>query len=146
MGQSFVQGPLFFGLYSKPIDPGASFPLLQRFFDANPNAGRMILGEWVSWKFSTFIVSLYISLDLWGLIAFTFIMLTLFAIIFRRSNSVINFGQYTIYLLYFQIISQGVFYFCHYTRGGNLFILTTLILSIIFSMASKQRDSLVLKK
>lgn len=146
MGQSFVQGPLFFGLDSKPIDPGASFPLLQRFFDANPNAGRMILGEWVSWKFSTFIVSLYISLDLWGLIAFTFIMLTLFAIIFRRLNSVINLGQYTIYLLYFQIISQGVFYFCHYTRGGNLFILTTLVLSIIFSMASKQRDSLVLKK
>lgn len=147
MGQSFVQGPLFFGIDPKPSNPGSSFPLLHRFFVANPNYGPMIIGEWVSWKFSTFIANLYISLGLGGLIVFTVMLLILFMLTFSRLKHVMNLGQFTLYILFFQIISHGVFYFCHYTRGGNLFIVSTLILSVVFAMASKQGEkSLVLTK
>lgn len=147
MGQSFVQGPIYFGLDSKPSNPGGAFPLFHRFFVPNPNYGPMIIGEWVSWKFSSFIVSLYISLGLVGLVIFTAMLLVLFLLTFKRVKNVMNLGQFTLYILYFQIISQGVFYFCHYTRGGNLFIVSTLILSVVFAMASKQGEkSLILTK
>lgn len=148
MGQSFVQGPLYFSLDPKPSTPGSSFPLFRKFFgNVQTETTGVFMGEWCSWKFSTFIVSLHMSLGLVGLIVFTFFMLVIFNLTFRHLQNVINFGQYTVYILYFQIISEGVFYFCHYTRGGNLFIISTFILSIVFSTASKQGDkSLVLTR
>ena len=148
LGQSFVQGPVFFGLDQKPLNLGGSFPLFKGLFNnTGMGSSRMITGEWISWRFSTFIVSLYISLGLSGLIIFTLVMLILFRATVGKVRNMINLGHLAVYLLYFQIIAEGVFYFCHYTRGGNLFIISTLVLSILFSTASKRgTNPIVLRK
>lgn len=148
LGQSFVQGPVFFGLDQKPLNLGGSFPLFKGLFNnTGMDSSRMIMGEWISWRFSTFIVSLYISLGLSGLIIFTLVMLIFFRATVGKVRNVITLGHLAVYLLYFQIIAEGVFYFCHYTRGGNLFIISTLVLSIFFSMASKRgTNPIVLRK
>lgn len=148
LGQSFVQGPIYFSLDQKPIYLGESFPLFKGFFNnTSIGSSRMIVGEWVSWMFSTFIVSLYISLDLSGLIVLTLVMLFLFRITVGKAGYVMNLGQMAVYILYFQVIAEGVFYFCHYSRGGNLFIISTLVLSILFSIASKRGvNPIVLRK
>lgn len=148
LGQSFVQGPVFFGLEQKPLNLGGSFPLFKGLFNnTGMGSSKMIEGEWISWRFSTFIVSLYISLGLTGLIIFTLVMLILFRATVGKVRNVINLGHLAVYLLYFQIIAEGVFYFCHYTRGGNLFIISTLVLSIFFSMASNRGvNPIVLRK
>lgn len=148
LGHAFIQGPLFFGIPDKPITPGAVFPLFYEITGmSRPVAmGGGMVGEWVSWKFSTFVVSLYASLDLRGLIITVVLMFLFFYITTGRAKTMLNMGQFTIYLLYFEIIGEGVFYFCHATRGGNLFIVTTLLLSIILSISSKQSNGIVLQK
>ena len=139
LGQGFINAPLFFGLESKPIDIGSRFPLFYELTGTRmpSGSGPVVIGDWVSWQFSTIVVGLYRSLDLMGLIIVTIIMYCLFRLVTRNVKQVINLGQLTFYMLYFQIIGEGVFYFKHATRGGNLFILTTLMLAIFFSFATK---------
>lgn len=147
LGQSFVQGPLFFGLEQKPISIGSSFPLFSGLFSGNnQNIAVVSTGEWITYKFSTFIINLYISLGFYGLIFITLLMLLFFGSSFGRAKNVINFGQLSIYILYFQVIGEGVFYFCHYTRGGNLFIISTLVLSAFFSLFSNEKNNIVFTK
>lgn len=149
LGHAFLQGPLFFGMEDKPLNIGSAFPLFYEITGISrvSNGGPMMIGDWCSWKFSTFIVSLYKSLNLNGLIIFGIIALVLFLITVGRAKKRINFGQFTIYLLYFQVISEGVFYFRHYTRGGNLFILSTLMLALVFSIVTNNSEkSIVLFK
>lgn len=139
LGQAFVNGPLFFGIEDKPILKGVGFPLFYELTGRPTpvSIGGVIYGDWVSWQFSTFVVSLYRSLGLLGLIIVAFFMYFLFYIVTYRIKSEINLGQLSFYILYFQIIGEGVFYFKHATRGGNLFIVTTLLLSLFFSIAVK---------
>ena len=49
-------------------------------------------------------------------------------------------------MLYFQILSQGVFYFRQYTRGGNLFILLCLIFSLLLYVIEHDEKAVVLIK
>ena len=149
LGHAFLQGPLFFGMDEKPLNIGSAFPLFYEItgISRTSTGGPMVIGDWYSWKFSTFIVSLYKSLNLGGLITLGIVALVLFRITTGRAKEKINFGQFTIYLLYFQVISEGVFYFRHYTRGGNLFIVSTIIFSIVFSLVTNgSENSIVLYK
>ena len=58
LGHAFVQAPLFFGLSQKPVSIGCIFPL---FYEITGITRQItygvsgILGEWIPWKFSTFI-------------------------------------------------------------------------------------------
>lgn len=139
LGQGFVNGPLFWGIEAKPVAKGAGFPLYYEITGISRPvypSGEMI-GDWASWHFSTFVVSLYRSLDLEGLIIVAIVMYLLFIVVANNIKSDINLGQLTFIMLYFQIIGEGVFYFKHSTRGGNLFIISTLILAVFFSLKCK---------
>ena len=143
LGHAFLQGPLFFGMDEKPLNIGSAFPLFYEItgISRTSTGGPMVIGDWYSWKFSTFIVTLYKSLNLSGLIVFGICALFLFLFTAGRAKEKMNFGQFTVYLLYFQVLSEGVFYFRHYTRGGNLFIVSTLILAIVFSIVTNSSEN-----
>lgn len=135
-GQPFVYGSLYFGIDNPPLDPGNTFPLFYEFTGiAMPKGtGRWEMGGTVSWVFGTFLKSLYSSLGgLPGLLLFCFFSGTFFIIVFGKKKSIFSFSKMFIYILYFEVYAQGVFYFRQYTRGGNLFILICLILSLVFS-------------
>ena len=148
MGQSFIFGPLFFGIPQKPINVGSCFPLFYEIIGKSlpDSGGVLVIGDWMTGHFSTFVVNFYRALNLGGLIAITFLSFVFFRICMKNSNLHMNLGSLCIYLLYFQVISQGVFYFCHGERGGNLFIVTTLLLGLFFSVLSKSSRSIVLSK
>ena len=148
MGESFINGPLYFGLNPPPTNIGQHFPLFCELIGSE-SSGKMDLiqiGDWKSFQFSTFVVSFYESLDIDGLF-FICIFMLLFFFLFIR-NSRISFSAHTLllYILYFQIISQGVFYFRHGTRGGNLFIIICLLLSPLFYLWEKDPKAIVLNK
>ena len=149
LGHAFIQGPLFFGIENKPYLHGAGFPL---FFEwtgiARPQTDSLItIGDWISWRFSTFVVGLYQNLSLVGLIIVCISMYAVFMATIGRVKTKFNLGHFTLYLLYFQIFSQGVFYFKQYTRGGNLFIVSTLVFSIVFAyIVNNSPKQIVLKK
>lgn len=136
LGQGFVQGPLFFGMENKPLAPGSSFPLFRQVLGMPEyhSNGPVIIGDWVSYRFSTFVVGLYRNLDVGGLLLLVVFIYILIFISFGKAKSKITFGQFIIYLLYFMMVGQGVFYFRHYTRGGNLFLISTIALAIMFSI------------
>ena len=148
LGQGFVQGPVYFGLENKPLTPGSGFPLFRQLLGLPEYSsdGPVVIGDWISYRFSTFIVSLYQSLDIWGLVIFLFFIYILVSISFGRVKNKITFSQFIIYLLYFQVVGQGVFYFRHYTRGGNLFLLSTLALAILFKFVKDSGNSIVINK
>jgi len=150
MGQPFVQGPLFFGIDNKPIRIGSAFPLFYEITNThqlNNNIADSEIGEWRSWIFSSFIVSLYQNLDLFGLIVVTILTITFFYFSIGYKKDYIDLGNYTIYLLLFQIIGQGVFYFRQGNRGGNLFIISTLFLAILFSHCCRHwNNPIILRK
>lgn len=148
LGQSFIHGPLYFGIENKPRSYGASFPLYYEIIgkEIPLRYGEIRYGEWRSWQFSTFIVSLYTNVGLLGLIIICAVMFVYFYFkINKTCFTKMNLSHLTIYTLYFQIIGQGVFYFHQYTRGGNLFIILCLLMSLIFSITTKN-SSLTLTK
>ena len=143
LGHAFIQGPLFFGIEDKPFSHGACFPLYYSITGVTKpySNGIPIIGDWISWRFSTFVVSLYADLGQGGLVAVCMAMFFLFIVTFGRTKNKFHLGHLSLYLLYFQIISQGVFYFKQYTRGGNLFIITTIFLSILFSIITNNTSA-----
>lgn len=142
MGQSFVNGPLFFGINENqiPYSDGRAFPIFSRFIGYTPPIGERVLyeiNEWQSWGFGTFLVALYRNLHFVGLIITCFIYNVLFIMIMKNKDRQINMHDLFIYLLYFQVIGEGVFYFKHSGPGGNLFIILCFILSIYFYIQEK---------
>jgi oligosaccharide repeat unit polymerase len=140
IGQSFVNGMLYMGIEEKPFTEGAGFPLfyeitgIKQTIVREVGGGMLQIGEWKSWWFSTFVVSLYTNLSFLGLMIFAFcsFLVQRFALVIRHKS--INFSQLFIYLLFFQMYSQGVFYFKQYTRGGNLFIVLCFLFYLFFDI------------
>lgn len=148
LGHSFIQAPLFLGMDNKPSSPGAVFPLFRSLLGM-PEAqsyGILVIGDWISYKFSTFVVSLYISLGLAGLVVSIIFVYLITNIGFLKVRRTMYFSQFIVYLWYFQIIGQGVFYFRQYTRGGNLFILSCLALSILFAAFKRTGKPIVIER
>lgn len=143
-GQGFIQGTLFMGIDNKPCTHGSSFPL---FFEltgiSKPvSMGMTQIGEWRSWCFGTIVTSLMQNFGHTGFWVIAISVLVLFFGIMKIRSGKLQFHQMIFYILYYQIMSQGVFYFKQYTRGGNLFILLTLLL-VFFYWASFNPDSAI---
>lgn len=148
MGQGFVVGPLFFGLEAIPMSNGSSFPLYWEVIGQRPPAGQgaLQIGEWKSWQFGTFVTSFSRNLGVGGMLVLSIFCFLWFAIVFGRKRKIISFHSLFIYNLFFQVYSQGVFYFCQSTRGGNLFIVICFLLFFLFSMLEKQGNNVYLCK
>lgn len=146
MGQSFVNGPLYFGIDNPPVRK-SGFVLINELFHIKSEGGvdLMQIGEWKSWTFGTLVVSLHQKLNgNWGLISFELLALALFLIVMGRTKYTIKLNHIIIYILYFQVLSQGVFYFRQFTRGGNLFILLCLLGAFFSTLLGVSERSVVL--
>ena len=149
MGQSFVNGPLYFGIDDPPVGKNG-FVLINEIFHNNTNANRRTrvlyeIGDWRSWSFGTLVVSLHRKLngDL-GLLCFGLAALALFLIVMGRTKRSFRLNHIVIYILYFQVLSQGVFYFRQYTRGGNLFILLCLFGALFLDLFGNYECPIIL--
>lgn len=136
-GHGYIQGTLFMGIDEKPCNHGSSFPLFYEITGIGKpeSIGMLQIGEWRSWSFGTIVSSLLIN---FGHVGFWIVAITtvfLFFVIMNIKSSRLYFYQLIFYILYFQIMSQGVFYFKQYTRGGNLFILLSLLLVLFFRLS-----------
>ena len=141
LGQPFVEGTLYFGIDNPPVSPGQSFPLYYEITGQKMPEGfdRWEKGGTVSWVFGTFLKSLYQSLgNSFNLVLCCLLFGLLFLLIFRRNIKTLSFSKIFVYILYFQILSQGVFYFRQYTRGGNLFIVLCFFFSFFFSLVQDE--------
>ena len=139
-GQGYIQGTLFMGIEDKPCTYGSSFPL---FFEITGidkpisdwgAEGVLMIGEWRSWFFGTIVTSLLLNFGHIGFWITTLLLFVLFRSIMKIKSGKLQFHQLIFYVLYFQIMSQGIFYFKQYTRGGNLFILLSLLLVLFFRL------------
>jgi hypothetical protein len=143
--QGFPNGCLYFGIDDIPKNIGSGFPLFYEFTGLQlPESYRWDEGGTQSWVFGTFVKSLYSSLGSQGLILVCIFALIIFIIIMGKGNYTLSFSKIFIYMLYFQILSQGVFYFMQYTRGGNLFII--LCFAFYFIFKSINNDCIVITK
>ncbi len=138
MGQGFVNGPLYFGLDNPPVSH-SGFTLINEILHQSPTGQGSLLeyGDWKSWTFGTLVVSLYIILGGIGMLCFGLGALFLFLIVLGKKKYSVRINHIIIYILYFQVVSQGVFYFCQQTRGGNLFILLCLLGALFSGMFLK---------
>lgn len=145
MGQSFVNGPLYFGIDNPPVQ-NSGFVLINEIFHIKSGSiGLMQIGDWKSWTFGTLVVSLHQKLNgYWGLISFELAALVLFLIVMGRKKYSLRLNHIFIYILYFQVLSQGVFYFRQFTRGGNLFILLCLLMAFFLDLFANSDHPVVL--
>lgn len=140
LGQGFVNGPLLFGINNLQTTGGGCFPLFFEITGITPPAdlGRVQIGDWCSWYFSTSIGQFYRNVGAFGLCILLFIHNFYFKLRVSKNRSThLPFHKIILYLLYFRIVSEGVFYFREGTRGGNLFILLMLYASVYFRIKNK---------
>ncbi len=147
LGQGFINGPLYFGIDNRPVS-NKGFILINEILHKSQGAATRTLsqyGDWKSWAFGTLVVSLYRSLGgSLGLISFGLGALFLFYIVLGKRKTIFRFNHLIIYILYFQVVSQGVFYFRQYTRGGNLFILLCLFGALFVDLFLRDPHPVVL--
>ena len=148
LGQGFVNGPLYFSIEDKPIHLWGSFPLVRQIFGLREpiSLGLVEFGEWKSWGFSTFLSSFVSNFGIWGMYLMALLSFAFFYILVWHKKNFLNISNIIIYILYFQIFSQGVFYFRQYTRGGNLFILLCFVFALLFKMLHETGKPIVLQR
>lgn len=144
MGQSFPNFTLAYHA-DYPVSGGNSFPLFKEILGlpmTESYSGEF--GGTVTWVFGTFLKSFLLNFDITGTIILGLGMGLILKLTFRKNSSVFYFHQLFIYFLYFQIFSQGVFYFRQYTRGGNLFIILSFLFYFIFLFLKRHENNPVI--
>lgn len=143
MGQSFPNFTLAFHA-DYPVSGGNAFPLFKEILGlpkTESYSGEF--GGTVTWVFGTFLKSFLMNFDLYGTIIMGLAMGLILKLTFKKNTRVFYFHQLFIYYLYFQIFSQGVFYFRQYTRGGNLFIILSFIFYFVFLFLKRHDNNKV---
>lgn len=147
MGMGPINGILYLGLDNPPCYYGIDFPLYFEITHTKPPVVISFnsIGDWKSWNFSTFVAAFYSDFGLWGMIFVGLVLFILFVSLVCKRKT-LHFSSLIIYTLYFQVFSQGVFYFRHYTRGGNLFIVLCFIMYIAFNALEGSSKTVIVKK
>jgi oligosaccharide repeat unit polymerase len=145
-GQPFPNFCLAFNA-DYPVSNGASFPLFRELLGMPiVESERVEYGGTYSWVFGTFLKSFITNLDLVGTIMLGIFMGVILLIAFKNTNNRFYFHQLFLYFLYFQVYSQGLFYFRQYTRGGNLYIIVSFLFFFFFQFLNRhERNPIILK-
>lgn len=148
MGQEFVNGPFYFAIDNPPRHPWGVFPLFRELFGLKEpvSSGMITIGEWRSWGFGTFLVSFVSNFGYLGTYLLSIILILFFYITIGKRKKQLGFHNIIIYILFFQVYSQGIFYFKQYTRGGNLFIVLCFVFAIIFRILIKMKKPIVISR
>ncbi len=146
MGQSFPNFTLAYHA-DYPVSGGNSFPLFKEILGLPMTESyRGEFGGTVTWVFGTFLKSFLLNFDIIGTIILGLGMGLILKLTFRKNSNVFYFHQLFIYFLYFQIFSQGVFYFRQYGRGGNLFIVLSFFFYFVFLFLKRHENNPVVLK
>jgi len=145
-GQSFPNFCLSFNA-DYPVSNGAAFPLFREI--AGLPKAETVSGEYggtFTWVFGTFLKSFINNFDISGTIILGVSMGLIILFSFKKNSTRFYFHQLFLYFLFFQIYSQGVFYFRQYTRGGNLFIILSFFFYFIFIFLKKHDKKPIILK
>ena len=131
-GQSFSNAAYYLGTKMQPFNIGEGWPLFTRLLgmgDVEPQfwevAGTNSTG------FGSLVVSFCVSLGNWGTWILGFISLFIFLVLLGKGKRV-DFPCVFVYFMYFQVLSQGLFYFRHANVGGNFYIIMSFVLYFVF--------------
>ncbi len=135
MGQPFKHFCYYFDFSPLPVSYGQSFPLFFEVLHMPQPQYCVYKNELTdSTAFGTFLRGFLTNFGIVGTLLVGVIMAFLFRVTMRSNGKTLFFNQFFMYILYFQIYSQGVFYFRQYTRGGNLFIVLCLLFTLLFKL------------
>ena len=129
--------PFIFSDNLKEINPvfnyGAnSFPLF--------SSGKEVVSKtFYSGMFGTFLTSFYKVSGYSSLFLISLIFYTLFKLVLKNKNKFSKISMIFSYGLFFHFIISGIYYFRMGNKGGNLFILLSIIVFILFRNNSKKR-------
>lgn len=147
MGQPFINGTLFFGMEEQPRNYGYNFPLFWELIGSTSPSKKIWSGGGTDSKyFMTFVYGMVLSLGYLGTIIICLISRLIIKRTFSNVNEIFPLYKFFIYLMYFQVFSEGVFYFRHHTRGGNLYILLSFVFAFVFYQFQLHSNNIVYKK
>ena len=149
MGQMAPNYAMYYEVADRHYNYGSSFPLFWEITgQINPKDDEVwVDGGTTSNVFSTFIRGFNTNFGLFGTVVVGVIMALFFMGIYGTRKRRFYFYHFFIYILYWAIFSEGVFYFKQYTRGGNLFFLMCIGLQIYFCYLQKKiKSNFVLMK
>lgn len=144
-GSSFKNAAYFVGTENYPYQFGNCFPLF--FKDMFP-----VVGSWnyvkgtISTAFGSLVVPFCSSFRIAGAFIFCLLSWWVFSKMMRVKNNKLSFYQLFVYLMYFEVISQGLFYFRHGYNGGNYYIILSFVLYYLFKNNMKKQGSFVLSQ
>lgn len=146
MGQALPNFCFYIGSSNPPVFYGCSFSYICDLL----NIPHMSDEYWTvegttSTSFGFFIENFYCSLGFWGFVLLEILVVVFLNYVFKKHNGSMSFSAVIVYFLFFQIFSQGVFYFRQYSSAGNILIIISFIVSIVFSFINnpisiKQKD------
>ena len=147
MGQQFKHFCYYTSLENAPTSSGYIFPLFWEILGMDRPERAVFNYEFTdSGSFGTFMKSFIENISLIG----TIIVSIVAGIFFKMGVGTIKrtMPLYTLilYIMYFEVYGQGVFYFRHYTRGGNLFIVLCVIGYMFFRVYDKSPNSVILNR
>lgn len=141
-GQQFSQACYTIDLDPLPVRPGGSFPLYYEItHQPMPKAVSIDTSLVDSTAFGTFVRTFLTNFGYLGTIVVAIIMALFVLNMVKIKNGKLSFYSLFIYILYFQVYSQGVFYFRQYHRGGNLFIVLCFVFYFVFKLIQKSSSS-----
>ncbi|PMO27677.1 oligosaccharide repeat unit polymerase [Vibrio breoganii] len=111
------------------------FPLLAELI--NGDVKNIVRSEGYEWSFGTFLANFY-SVSGWNsLISLLAIQSIFFIIVFKLQHFIYKVSLIFIVLLFFQLLSTGIFYFRLGNNAGNYYILAVIVLSLISPVVLK---------
>lgn len=147
MGQQFKHFCYYFDFSPRPVAFGRSFPLVFEIIGAKKPDAPIFANDYTdSGSFAFFLRGFFTNFGVVGTIIFGFIIAILQKGLLKLRNNAIPFNVLFVYILFFQIFSQGVFYFRQYTRGGNLFIVLCFVFYFLTKSMSNSTDSIIITK
>lgn len=134
-GQMTPNYLLYYNVRENHYNYGAILPLYWELVnELPPDSKRWIDGGTESNVFGTFLKSFNANFGVLGTILVGLLCGLLFVNIFKSSKKTLRFHQFFVLILFLQVLSEGIFYFREYTRGGNLYIIICLFLFLIFGL------------
>lgn len=134
MGQALPSFCFYFGADPRPRNPGGSFPYFCDLLNIPHYHDYWSVPGTTSTSFGFFIRGFLVSLGLPGFILLELSILLLLMKNFKKIGLKMDFGKIILYFLFLQIFTQGVFYFRQYSAAGNILIIISFILFIVFSV------------
>ena len=148
LGQPFVNASFLIGADNIPFQEGRSFPYFLKLLglEEPQNIYWEVPGT-NSTEFTSFLGSFCVSLGVWGFIIMGILSFIFFKFtVCKKGPNRFYFHSTLIYLMYFQVMSQGVFYFRQGNRGGNIFIILMLLFYLILKDSPVYNNAIRIKQ